>query len=187
MSPTCIGIIMDGNRRWAKAHNLPTFEGHRRGFEKVKEIAEWAKSEGISCLILFAFSTENWNRTKDEVSYLMNLFETILTKEIETLQERGIRVRCIGEQERFSPELRVLMRQAEERTAGNQALTLALCLSYGGLIIRPGGQFRLSGFLPWQSIYSELFFTKTLWPDFSEEEFKTILNEFAQRDRRVGR
>mgnify|MGYP001608154220 FL=1 len=224
MSPNCIGIILDGNRRFARAHNLPLLEGHRRGFEKVKEVAEWTKDEGISHLMLFVFSTENWNRSKEEVSYLMDLFRHVLADEIEHMQEKGVRVLCIGARERFSPELQALMRQAEERTAGNKELTLALCLSYGGraeivgavnraiaagkkevdeetfarylwtvgipdpdLIIRTSGEMRLSGFLPWQGVYSELFFTKTLWPDFTEAEFKSILEEFSRRDRRLGR
>ncbi len=224
MSPNCIGIILDGNHRFARAHNLPLLEGHRRGFEKVKEVAEWTKDEGISHLMLFVFSTENWNRSKEEVSYLMDLFRHVLADEIEHMQEKGVRVLCIGARERFSPELQALMRQAEERTAGNKELTLALCLSYGGraeivgavnraiaagkkevdeetfarylwtvgipdpdLIIRTSGEMRLSGFLPWQGVYSELFFTKTLWPDFTEAEFKSILEEFSRRDRRLGR
>ncbi|MEK7087709.1 MAG: polyprenyl diphosphate synthase [Patescibacteria group bacterium] len=224
MSPNCIGIILGGNRRFARAHNLPLLEGHRRGFEKVKEVAEWTKDEGISHLMLFVFSTENWNRSKEEVSYLMDLFRHVLADEIEHMQEKGVRVLCIGARERFSPELQALMRQAEERTAGNKELTLALCLSYGGraeivgavnraiaagkkevdeetfarylwtvgipdpdLIIRTSGEMRLSGFLPWQGVYSELFFTKTLWPDFTEAEFKSILEEFSRRDRRLGR
>lgn len=223
-SPHCIGIILDGNRRWARSRGLPAFEGHRQGFEKVKELAEWAKDKGIACLILFAFSTENWNRPGNEVSYLLGLFETMLATEIETLRKRGVRVRCIGERERFSPELQELMRHAEAVTVMNKELTLALCLSYGGraeivhavnraiasrekevtektfgnylytaglpdpdIIIRPGGEMRLSGFLPWQGVYSELFFTNTLWPDFSREEFQAILSEFAKRDRRMGR
>lgn len=223
-SPRCIGIILDGNRRWARSRGLPIFEGHRQGLEKVKEFVQWAKEEGIACLILFVFSTENWKRSEDELSYLMDLFKIMLTKEIEAMREKGVRVLCIGERGRFSPELQALMRQAEERTTKNTALTLALCLSYGGraeilravncalasgeqkvteetfgnylytaglpdpdIIIRTSGEMRLSGFLPWQGVYSELFFTETYWPDFSRKEFKAILSEFSKRDRRMGR
>lgn len=224
MSPQCIGIILDGNRRWAKANGLPPLEGHRRGYEKVKEIMRWAKEAGVSFVIAYAFSTENWNRTPAEVSYLMNLFKEALTKQIQKLKREGIRVRCIGERGRFSPELQKLMQQAEDETAGLPGPTLALALSYGGradilqaarravrdgktnitesefssllwtsgipdpdLIIRTGGEQRLSGFLTWQSVYSELFFIDTYLPDFSKVEFQSILKEFSERDRRMGR
>lgn len=214
---------MDGNRRWARAHNLRTLEGHRRGFEKVKECLRWAKSAGITSVILFAMSTENWNRPYEELSYLMDLLKVVFTKEAEALKKEGVRIRIIGQRERFGKELEVLMRESEAATASNTKLTLGLCLSYGGraemldavkrlsagatecteaafekylwtagipdpdLIIRTSGEMRLSGFLPWQSIYSELFFTKTLWPDFNEAEFASILKEYTLRERRVGR
>lgn len=223
-SPKCIGIILDGNRRFARANDLPLLEGHRRGFEKVKEVVGWAKDEGISHLILFVFSTENWQRSKKEVSYLMSLLARVLVMEVEHLKKKGVRVLCLGERKRFSPKLQKLMKEAEERTAENKRLTLALCLSYGGhaeilhavnralasgekqmteeqfanhlytaglpdpdMIVRTSGEMRLSGFLPWQGIYSELFFTKTLWPDFSRDEFRAMLTEYAARDRRHGR
>lgn len=224
MSPQCIGIILDGNRRWAKAHRLPTLEGHRRGYEKVEDIMRWAKEAGVSFVIVYAFSTENWSRSAEEISYLMGLFGEALTKQVQKLTREGVRVRCIGERARFSPELQELMRKAEEETAELPGPTLVLALSYGGraeilqavrravkegagditekefsahlwsagvpdpdLIIRTGGEKRLSGFLTWQSVYSELFFTDTFWPDFSEEEFQNILKEFSARERRMGR
>ncbi len=223
-SPQCIGIILDGNRRWAKAHGLPTLEGHRRGYEKVKDIMGWAKEEQIPFVIVYAFSTENWNRKVEEVSYLMGLFKEILTTKLAELKKEGIRVRCIGERSRFSTDLQGLMDRAEEETAGLSGPTLVLALSYGGradvvqavkravkegknditeaefssylwssglpdpdLIIRTGGEKRLSGFLTWQSVYSELFFVDTLLPDFSKSEFQAILAEFASRERRMGR
>src|SRR3990167_5904244 len=126
-NPKCIGIIMDGNRRWARAKGLPTFEGHRQGLEKIKECVEWAKKQGIANIILFALSTENWNRSEAELSYLMGLFKLVLTKEVLVMRKAGIRVRCIGERERFSAELQILMREAEEKTAENNILTLGLC------------------------------------------------------------
>ena len=224
MFPHCIGIILDGNRRFAKARGLPTLEGHRRGYEKVKEIMRWAQEAGISFVIAYAFSTENWNRTPEEVSYLMDLFKEALTRQVQELKAEGIRVRCIGERERFSPELQKLMKDAEEETTRLPGSTLVLALSYGGradivqaarravregktnitesefspllwthgipdpdLIIRTGGEHRLSGFLTWQSVYSELFFTDTYLPDFSKEEFSAILTEYAKRERRMGR
>jgi undecaprenyl diphosphate synthase len=223
-APQCVGIIMDGNRRFAKAQGLPTLEGHRRGYEKMREVMNWAKEAGISFVVVYAFSTENWNRTEKEVSYLMGLFKLFLTKEVRDMRKEGVRVRCIGERGRFSAELRELMERAEQDTASETGPTLVVALSYGGraeilaaanaalaagekqlterhfrelmwshdipdpdLIIRTGGEMRLSGFLPWQSVYSELFFTKTYWPAFPKEEFLAILAEFGKRERRMGK
>lgn len=224
MSPRCIGIILDGNRRFAKANGLPTLEGHRRGYERVKDIMQWAKEAHIPFVIVYAFSTENWNRSPEEVSYLMGLFKEALTKQLQELKQEGFRVRCIGERERFSSELQKLMQSAEEETERLSGPILALALSYGGradilqaarraikegkkditesefssylwtngipdpdLIIRTSGEKRLSGFLTWQSVYSELFFIDTYLPDFSKEEFQAILKEFSERDRRMGK
>ncbi len=215
---------MDGNRRFAKREGLPTFEGHRRGYEKLKELMRWAKKAGIGYVIVFAFSTENWNRSPEEVSYLLDLFKFVFTSELGALKKEGIRVRCAGDRARFLPELQTLMARAEKETETLPGPTLVLALSYGGrseilhavdellvsgvkkvsekdfearlwtkgipdpdLIIRTSGEMRLSGFLPWQSVYSELFFTRTLWPDFSEAEFNSILEEFAGRERRIGK
>lgn len=222
--PRCVGIILDGNRRWAKAHGLPSLEGHRKGYEKVKDIMRWAKEAQVLFVIVYAFSTENWNRSPEEVSYLMGLFREALTKQLQELKTEGFRVRCIGERERFSPELQKLLHTAEQETAHLPGPTLVLALSYGGradilhaarkavtegkpditesefssylstngipdpdLIIRTGGEKRLSGFLTWQSVYSELFFIDTLLPDFSKEEFLNILAEFGKRERRMGK
>lgn len=223
-TPACVGIIMDGNRRWAKEKGLPALEGHRRGYEKTRDVLTWASEAGVKFLVLYAFSTENWKRTTEEVGYLMDLFTRLLKHEVEWIEKEGYRIRCIGQRERFSPELRKLMDEAEKRTAKNTGTTLVLALSYGGraeilegvrkvaregkadvteaeffsllwskdipdpdIIIRPGGEKRLSGFLTWQSVYSELFFTDTKWPDFSLEEFQAMLAEFGARERRRGR
>jgi len=223
-SPECIGIILDGNRRWAKAKGLPTLEGHTRGYEKVRDIMVWAKEAGVSFVVAYAFSTENWNRAPEEVSYLMSLFKKTLAEMLKDLKKDGYRVRCVGDLSRFSPELQELMRAAEGKTRENPGPTLVLALSYGGrkeilqaverisevgktglteadfssylwtkdipdpdLIIRTGGEKRLSGFLTWQSVYSELFFIDTYLPDFSKSEFQAILAEFASRERRMGK
>ena len=223
-APACIGIIMDGNRRWAKAKGLSTFEGHRQGYEKLKDVVKWAHGAGVRHVIVFAFSTENWHRSQEEVAYLMGLFKFVLTSELETFKKEGVRVRSVGQREKLSTELQELLKNAEEITVDCPGPTLHLAISYGGraeivsavneiissrvskiseaefsnflwtkdmpdpdLIIRTSGERRLSGFLPWQGVYSELFFTKTLWPDFSEQEFKEILAEFSARERRKGR
>lgn len=220
--PVCVGIILDGNRRWAKARGLSTLEGHRAGMEKVKEAARFVRESGVAHLVVFAFSTENWNREPAEVSYLMDLLRESIQKEMQELGKEGVRVRFVGERERFSPDLQQAMDDVEKETRGNIAITLWVCLSYGGraeivaaanaaaesgeiteesltknmwtaempdpdIIIRTSGEQRLSGFLTWKSIYSELFFTDTKWPDFSEKEFDAILAEYATRERRRGK
>ncbi|OGG64950.1 di-trans,poly-cis-decaprenylcistransferase [Candidatus Kaiserbacteria bacterium RIFCSPLOWO2_02_FULL_55_12] len=221
--PICVGIIMDGNRRWAKAHNLLKLEGHRAGTETLKNAVHFVRESGISHLIVYAFSTENWNREPAEVSYLMNLFHEAIRNELKELGKEGIRIRFAGQQERFSADLQKAIDDIEEETQKNDLFTLWICFSYGGraeivtaaakaaasgeeiteellarhlwtadmpdpdIIIRTGGEKRLSGFLPWQAVYSELFFTDTLWPDFKKEEFGAILTEFTLRERRRGK
>ncbi len=221
--PACVGIIMDGNRRWARARGLPTVEGHRAGYEKLKEVVRWAKARGIGTVVIYAFSTENWNRSAEEVGYLMDLFRTVLSRELGEIEKEDLRITFIGERERFADDLRTLMENVEAKTAGARSGRLVVALSYGGraeilaaaaklaaagvanpseeefagalwtagipdpdLVIRTGGERRLSNFLPWQSVYSELFFSATHWPDFSEREFDEALADFASRTRRRG-
>lgn len=223
ITPTSVGIILDGNRRYARAHNLPLLAGHQAGLEKAKEIAREAFVQGVTTLYLYAFSSENWRRVPDEVSYLLVLFEKALTSEFDEFIEKGIRLRFIGDLARFAPNLQNLARELEERTAANTKGTLAVALSYGGraeivaatnkliqdgrevvseadmgaalwteglpdpdLIIRTSGEHRLSGFLTWQSVYSELIFTDTLWPAYTVEEFRGHLAEYTKRKRNFG-
>lgn len=222
-APLCVGIIMDGNRRWAKARGLSKFEGHRAGSKKLKDTIRLMRSHGVRHLAVYAFSTENWNREPAEVSYLMDLFSELIQKEMRELGKEGVRIRFAGQRERFSASLQQAMDDIEKETLQNDAITLWVCLSYGGraeivaaartliasgeeiteeslsrhvwttempdpdIIIRTGGEKRLSNFLPWQSIYSELFFTDTFWPDFSREEFDAILADFSTRERRRGK
>lgn len=219
----CIGIILDGNRRWAKEKGLPTFEGHRRGFENLKSAARWVRDRGVPHLAVFAFSTENWNRSEEEVSYLMDIFSDAIRDCGEELGRDGIRVRFAGQRDRFSDSLQQGMQETEEKTRNNTAMTLWVCLSYGGraeiiaaaqaaseheglltedllrqhlwtaempdpdIIIRTGGAQRISNFLLWQAAYSELFFLEPHWPDFSEQTLDTVLAEYAERERRMGK
>jgi len=226
--PKCIGIIMDGNRRWARKNNLPTLEGHRRGYLKMKDVVGWAKNAGIKNMIIYALSTENWNRSKEEVSYLLDLFRTVIMKGLDALKKDNTRIIFVGDLSRFPKDLQAMMKNAEEGNKNNFTHTLVIAASYGGraeilhavnqillnktkngthsiteeefekylwtsvipnpdLIIRTGGEKRLSNFLPWQSTYSELFFSDTFWPDFSKEEFTSILKDFSTRQRRIGR
>lgn len=215
---------MDGNRRWANAHGKPVFEGHRVGYDTLAQTVGWAREAGIPHVVAYAFSTENWQRTEDEVSYLMKLFQFILDNEAERMIAERVRVRFIGERERFHDDIQRGMKNIEDKTAEKYDITLHIAVSYGGraeimaaanrlafegsgveteesfakklwsypmpdpdIIIRTGGEMRLSGFLPWQSVYSELFFIPTMWPDFSRAEFDGILAEFHTRKRRHGK
>lgn len=217
-----IGLIMDGNRRWARERGLPTLEGHRRGYEKLKEVLEWTKEAGIRDVFVWGFSTENWNRTADEVNYLMDIFRTMLAGDAIELKRRGIKFKIVGQRERFAPDIQKLMSEAEA-VASTGEYTFWLGLSYGGraeildttnrliregkpvteaefsnalwttgmpdpdLIVRTSGEQRFSGFLPWQGVYSELFFIKPHWPAFSKEDFTNVLAEYRERDRRHGK
>jgi undecaprenyl diphosphate synthase len=221
--PACIGIIMDGNRRWAAAHGVPSSAGHQAGYEKLKEVAAWGREEGIGTAVFYAFSTENWKREQAEVGYLMDLLRLALAENFDSLRKENVRMRFIGQKERFDHDIVQGMERVEEETSRNTGGTVALALSYGGraeilsavnrllsgrvpsvdeetfsarlwtagipdpdLIIRTGGERRLSNFLPWQGVYSELAFTDTYWPDFSQDEFRSILADFASRTRRRG-
>ena len=221
---TCIGIIMDGNRRWARAHDKAVFEGHNEGYKKLQEVLRWSREAGISDVVAYAFSTENWQRSEKEVGYLMELFRSILENETQKMIEEHVQVRFIGDRSRFSDDMQQMMARMEKATSEVYDITLHLAMSYGGraeivaatnallaegttqvteetfahklwshampdpdLIIRTGGEKRLSNFLPWQSVYSELFFTDSFWPAFTKEEFDSILVEFAQRERRRGK
>ena len=223
LAPRSVGIIMDGNRRWAKGKGMPSLEGHRVGYEKLRDLLLWSKELGVANVIVYAFSTENWNRTKEEVVYLMDLFRHIIKKMTEESLAKDTRMIFLGERSRLEADIIAMIDDAEDRTKHCTTLTLGIAFSYGGrseildaihripkdhigsvteeefsallwtkdipdpdLVIRTSGEERLSNFLPWQSAYSELFFVKTLWPDFTREEFKRILDEYARRQRRFG-
>lgn len=222
--PHCVGFIMDGNRRWAKGKNLPSLEGHARGYDVLENMIRVVHKEHIPHMVVYAFSTENWKRAEDEIGYLMNLFSQALTELTRTLIEEGkrINVRVIGQIERLPKKLQEEIVVTEAKNTIDPELTLWIAVSYGAraeivdavnraikkgesvdeesfsehlwthgmpdpdLIIRTSGEIRLSNFLLWQSAYSELFFTETLWPDFGETEFKSILEEYGKRQRRRG-
>jgi undecaprenyl diphosphate synthase len=130
--PHHIGIILDGNRRWAAAKNLPKLEGHRAGYETLKTVATYAFKKGASFISAFVFSTENWGRSQQEVDYLMKLLLWVAKNEVESFNKQNIRVRFLGEEEKLSPNVLKAMRDAEEKTKNNTAGTLLLCLNYGG-------------------------------------------------------
>lgn len=221
--PNHLGIILDGNRRWAKEKGLPALEGHRRGREVTKKVVKWAKDKGIKMLTLFVFSTENWKRTKKEVNFLMNLLEqTFSEKGVKEINKEGIRIKIIGQKEKLPSSLRKKIGDIEETTKNNKKMVLNFALSYGGraeiidavkniirkgippdkineevmkenlwtsdvdLIIRTGKEQRISNFLIWQAAYSELYFPKKYWPEFSEKDLEEALKEYAKRQRRFG-
>lgn len=130
--PAHLGVIPDGNRRWARARNLPTLEGHRRGLDQAKKIAMAAFDRGVKYFTIYGFSTENWNRTQEEVGYLMDLFYGLIKHEFRELDKRGVRFRLVGHREGLPPKILQAAEETEARTAGNTRGTVSLCLNYGG-------------------------------------------------------
>ena len=221
--PVCIGIILDGNRRWAKENNLPSLEGHRRGSDRLTDASRWTRDRGIKNLVVYVFSTENWRRTEEEIGYLMDLIQEGAVKALKSLTEEGIRIRVIGKTDMLPDDPRAALATLETASKENDQMTLWLCISYGSraeivaaaqatakageeiteeslhshlwsaempdpdIIIRTGGEMRISNFLLWQAAYSELFFVKPYWPDFSEAELDRVLVEYSERSRRHGR
>ena len=130
--PSHLGIILDGNRRWARERGLPSFEGHRKGLEKIREVIRWSKNRGIKILTLFVFSTENWKRAKREVNFLLRLAKKVINDNLEELNKEGIKVKVIGQKERLPDFLQKEIKKAEELTKNNEKMTLNFALSYGG-------------------------------------------------------
>jgi undecaprenyl diphosphate synthase len=220
---------MDGNGRWAQQQGkLRTF-GHKAGVKAVRASVRYARKKGIKALTLFAFSSENWKRPKDEVNILIQLFNLVLASEVKKLNKNNIRLRVIGDLSAFDKKLVEKIRKAELLTENNTALTLNVAANYGGrwdivkavqkiandvkqgcikaeditedsfnqytcmsdlppldLMIRTGGDHRISNFLLWQSAYAEFYFCETLWPDFNEQKFDDAISDFCQRQRRFG-
>jgi undecaprenyl diphosphate synthase len=221
--PRHLGIIMDGNRRWAREKGLPLLEGHRQGAEVLKKITLAAKNRGIKVLTFFCFSTENWQRPKNEVDYLMNLVHELFLSGIENLKKENIKITVIGQKDKLPKKIIADIEKTEKETESNNGMILNLALSYGGraeivdavkkiiksgidpdkitestikdnlwtsdvdLVVRTGGELRLSGFLLWQSAYSEFLFVNKFWPDFSEADLDAALADYASRQRRFGK
>ena len=221
--PVHIGIIMDGNGRWAKQRNLPRTSGHKEGLTVAKNIVREAAKFGVKYVTLYTFSTENWKRAQEEVGFLMNLIRSHLRAEFEFYKENGIRIQHIGDIEGLPLDVQQEIRKAIADTAHFTGLTVVLAINYGGrneicravnklienksdeiseesiakamdipelpdvdLLIRTGGELRLSNFLLWHAAYAELVFTDTLWPDYNINEFKEHIELFQKRTRRFG-
>jgi undecaprenyl diphosphate synthase len=224
VSPAHVAIIMDGNGRWAETRGLSRSEGHREGLKATRRAIEFFANHGAQALTVFAFSSENWQRPREEIAALFDLFVSAIEAELPELLERGIRLRFIGQREGFPEQLRQRMAEAENVTAANTGMTLVVALGYGGrwdilqaalrwvreapggepdpetfeshlstaglppldLLIRTGGEQRISNFLLWQSAYAELCFLDVLWPDVDETALQDALDVYARRQRRFG-
>ena len=223
--PSHVGIIMDGNGRWAKNRGLPRTNGHKEGLEAAKRIVARASDCGISTLSLYAFSTENWRRTEDEVSFLMGLIRTHLRRQYDFYKERELRITHSGDIDRLPKVVRDEIILAEHDTENFRGMKVNLLINYGGrdeiirsvrrfvkeggdidiinevdinrnldhpdlpnldLLIRTGGEYRLSNFLIWQAAYAELFFSEVFWPDWTPEHFDEALEHYGSRHRRFG-
>lgn len=229
LMPKHIAIIMDGNRRWAKERGLDTRLGHKQGAETLEKIAKFANQIGLEYLTVYAFSTENWKRTKEEVGALMILLENYLDRFLNRDSLRNIRVRALGDIDSLSDNLKKKIYNIVEKSKSNTGLTLNIAFNYGGraeiveavknistrvqsgeikiedinenlisdnlytkgepepdLLIRPGGELRISNFLLWQLAYTEFLFIDKYWPDFSEEDLLEAIQIFEQRNRKFG-
>lgn len=224
-TPYHVGIIMDGNGRWAAQRGLPRLEGHRAGTENIRRIVEGCVEYGVKVLTLYAFSTENWGRPEAEVQGLMRILEEVIHREVADLHKNGVQLRHLGRLEGISDTLKKAVREAIELTKDNERLILNVAFNYGGraeileavrclmeagvspqeldeetferylytaglpspdLIIRTGGEMRLSNFLIWQAAYAEYCSTSTYWPNFDKEEFYKALLAYSRRERRFG-
>jgi undecaprenyl diphosphate synthase len=229
MIPKTIGVILDGNRRWARSRGLSSSAGHTEGYKVFKQFLGWTRDVGVETVIAYIFSEENWKRTEEEVSFLISLIGKLVDDEFAEISKNNARIIFAGKTDAFPQAIFDKMKKIEEKTKDG-VFTLVLCMSYGGrqeivhavnsllkeretlgttlqpvlpedisrflytkdvsdpdLIIRTSGEMRLSGFLLWQCAYSELFFTQTLWPDFSQKEFLDIIDQFSARERRLGK
>ncbi len=224
--PNHVAIIMDGNSRWAKEHNLPQWAGHESGMRAAKDIVEIAIKNGINYLTLYAFSMENWNRSSSEVACIMALMRRYMSEYAQEFIKKGIRIIFNGDLSLLDKDIRQSMHEIEQGSKLNDKFNLILAVSYSArneireaalnmvkdainvdisdkfsfdkyinkynipdpdLLIRTGGERRISNFLLWQIAYTELYFSKKLWPSFKEEDFLEAINDFSSRERRYGK
>ena len=158
-----IGIIMDGNRRWAKNRGLPTLEGHRQGYQKMKKVTKWCVDQGIKILTVYAFSTENWNRKKIEVNYLMNLLRDAFKKDLQEVFKQGVRIKVIGQKERLAPDIQKMITEIEAKTRNNKKLLFQIAISYGGRPDITQAVLKIvAGKIPAKKITEDLI-SKNLW------------------------
>ena len=220
-----IAIIMDGNRRWASANNLPSYEGHKKGAENLWNIINNVQDIKIKFLTLFVFSTENWKRSKKEISFLMRLLNQFLDQTISKINENSFRVRFIGDLSAFENKIKDKIEIIQNKSQSNKGIVITLALNYGGrldiisainkilihnknfnqinekdfkkytlnkdlpdpdLLIRTGGEMRLSNFLLWDLAYTELMFIPQMWPDFNKLILENCILDYSKRLRKYG-
>ena len=224
-----LAIIMDGNRRWAKENGASVKDGHKAGAEKLSEFVKWCIEFNIKYLTVYAFSTENWKRDKEEVDDIMSLLNRYLSMKKDEFYDSGVKVKMIGAEDNINIDTLKKIKDIEEYTKNNNKIQLNIAFNYGGrreildaikkivsevksskisiedideelfkenlyygnipdpdLMIRPGGDYRISNYLLWEMAYSEFYFTKTYWPDFSKKLLEDIINNFNTRERRYG-
>jgi len=224
-----VAVIMDGNRRWARKHKLPTMSGHSAGVKALKNIVSFASEQGVRYLTVYAFSTENWGRKKDEVDFLMMLLAETVRKELDDLHKNNVKIRIIGNIDELNPELQKILNHSMSVTADNTGLNLQVAINYGSrdeitqamkkisrdvqsgklspddinddlissylytsnipdpdLLIRTGGDQRLSNYLLWQLAYTEIYVTDVLWPDFGRGDLLEAIVSYQRRERRYG-
>ena len=227
--PSHLAIIMDGNGRWAEKNDLARREGHKQGVDVLKDVIKESQTLGISCLTVYAFSTENWKRPRLEVKFLMKLFQQTLRSEAQELNENEVQVHIIGRRKGLPEYLLNEIDYIENLTENNSGLQLNIAFNYGGraelvdtfkkvikendstdfkiddineekihnhlynsdypeveLLIRTGGELRLSNFLLWEIAYAELYFTDKFWPEFKRKDLRKAVKDFQRRDRRFG-
>ena len=225
-----VAIIMDGNRRWAKEKLLPSAAGHKKGVEALRKVLKSCADFGIKYLTVYAFSTENWKRTKDEVSFLMQLLSKTIEAEVPEFNKNDIKLKFIGERDSLNDDIKKVLEYGEKETKNNKTLTLQIAFNYGAkqeitnavqniakdvlsgkldinnikedtvqkylytknvpdpdLLIRTGGEKRISNYLLWQCAYSEIYVTEEFWPDFNEKSLAKAIVEFNSRNRRFGK
>ncbi len=223
--PTHVGLIIDGNRRWAKKHGLPAWEGHVAGITALEDVLRELVNQGVKYISFYTWSTENWKRAEDEVTAFMGLLRKMFKNELKRLLKEDCRFVALGEREGMPKDILEMIKEAEEDSKNNTRATLVMCFNYGGqqeisttvkrmieagvkaedvtnelvaqyidhpevppcdVIVRTSGEQRLSNFMLWRSAYSEFIFIDKLWPDMRTEDVTAILEEYSQRNRRIG-
>lgn len=224
-----LAVIMDGNRRWARENGVSVKDGHKAGAEKLSEFVKWCIDFNIRYLTVYAFSTENWKRDKDEVDDIMSLLNNYLSIKKDDFYKSGVKLKMIGAEDNVDKDILMKIKSIEDYTKDNDKIQLNIAFNYGGrmeildavkkivndvqngelnikdineelfrkklyygdipdpdLMIRPGGDYRISNYLLWEIAYSEFYFTNTYWPDFSKDLLADIINNFSKRERRYG-
>lgn len=223
--PRHVGYIIDGNRRWARKHGIPTYEGHLAGYNAIHDVVKVSFDAGIEFISVYIFSTENWKRSENETKKLMSLVLRLLKKDLHIFQENNIKLKVLGSPDNVDSKILEAIEEAELQTANNSGGTLVVCFNYGGqleiadavkkivqsgakpadispeliaknlyapevppldIIVRTGGDQRISNFMLWRAAYSELLFLEKLWPDMTKNDVADILSEYNKRNRRFG-